>query len=150
MLPEPSASEEQFIVSVRHPTLSVLRRSFIQQATVSTLCDWVGSLNDYTIYFKLVYLSMELKPTERLASYRNSVSNVSECMEPVRFEEEEEVTKYNDCFSYGDEELECVLIVNNDDEALSQLFHNSKCNCNFKEQLSLAKNIYHFSQMVAV
>ena len=93
------------MVSVRHPTLSILRRSFIQQATVSTLCDWVGSLNNYTIYFKLVYLSMELKPTERLASYRNSVSNVSECMEPVRFEEEEEVTKYNDCFSYGDEEL---------------------------------------------
>ena len=28
VLPEPSASEEQFIVSVRHPTLGVLRRSF--------------------------------------------------------------------------------------------------------------------------
>ena len=48
--------------------------------------------------------------------------------------------KYNDCFSYGDEELERVLIANNDDEAPSQLFHNSKCNCNFKERLSLAKN----------
>ena len=144
VLPEPSASEEQFIVSVRHPTLGILRRSFTQQATVSALYDWVGSLNDYPIYFKLVYLSTELKPTEGLASYRNSVLNVSECIEPVRFEEEEKVTcvgyKYNDCFSYGDEELERVLIANNDNEVLSQSFRNSKCNCNFKEQLSLAKN----------
>ena len=144
VLPEASASEEKFMVSVRHPTLGILRRSFTQQATVGALYDWVGSLNDYPIYFKLVYLSTKLKPTERLASYRNSVLNVSECIEPVRFEEEEEVTcagyKYNDCFSYGDEELECVLIANNDDEAPSQLFHNSKCNCNFKERLSLAKN----------
>ena len=63
---------------------------------------------------------------------------------PVRFEEEEEVTcagyEYNDCLSYGDEELESVLIANNDDEVHSQLFHNSKCNCNFKERLYLAKN----------
>ena len=143
VLPEPSASEEKFMVSVRHPTLCILRRSFTQQATVSALYDWVGSLNDYPIYFKLVYLSTKLKPTERLASYRNSVLNVSECIEPVRFEEEEVTCagyKYNDCFSYGDEELECVLIANNDDEAPSQLFHNSKCNCNFKERLSLAKN----------
>ena len=143
VLPEPSASEEQFIVSVRHPTLGILRRSFTQQATVSALYDWVGSLNDYPIYFKLVYLSTELKPTERLASYGNSVFNVSECIEPVQFKEEEEVTcagyKYNDCFSHGDEELERVLIANNDDEGLSQSFRNSKCNCNFKEQLSLAK-----------
>ena len=133
VLPEPSASEEKFLVSVRHPTLGI-----------SALYDWVGSLNDYPIYFKLVYLSTELKPTERLASYRNSVLNVSECIEPVRFEEEEEVTcagyKYNDCLSYGDKELESVLIANNDDEVHSQLFHNSKCNCNFKERLYLAKN----------
>ena len=91
-----------------------------------------------------MYLSTELKPTERLASYQSSVLNVSEFIEPVRFEEEEEVTcagyKYNDCFSYGDEELERVLIANNDDESPSQLFHNSKCNCNFKERLSLARN----------
>ena len=92
VLPEPSASEEQFIVSVRHPTLGILRRSFTQQATVSALYDWVGSLNDYPIYFKLVYLPTELKPTERLASCRNSALNVSECIDPVRFEEEEEVT----------------------------------------------------------
>ena len=51
-LPGPSASDEQFIVLVKHPTLVVLRRSFTQQATVSALYDWVGSLNDY---FKLVY-----------------------------------------------------------------------------------------------
>ena len=92
VLPEPSASEEQFIVSVRHPILDILRRSFTQQATVSALYDWVGSLNDYPIYFKLVYLPTELKPTERLASCRNSALNVSECIDPVRFEEEEEVT----------------------------------------------------------
>ena len=79
-----------------------------------------------------------------MASYRNQLLNVSECIEPVRFEEEEEVTcaghKYNDCFSYGDEELERVLIANSDDEAPSRSFHNSKCNCNFKERLTLAKN----------
>ena len=106
--------------------------------------DRVGSLNDYPIYFKLVYLLTELKPTERLASYRNSLLNVSECIEPVRFEEEEEVTcagyNYNDCFSYGDKELERVLIANNHNEALSQSFRNSKCNFNFKEKLSLAEN----------
>ena len=117
------------MVSVRHPTLGILRRSFTQQATVSALYDWVGSLNDYPIYFKLVYLSTKLKPTERLASYRNSVLNVSECIEPVRFEEEEEVTcagyKYNDCFSFGDEEFERVLIANNDDEAPSQSFQGT-------------------------
>ena len=55
VLPEPSASEEKFLVSLRHPTLGI-----------SALYDWVGSLNDYPIYFKLVYLSTELKPTERL------------------------------------------------------------------------------------
>ena len=144
VFPELSASEETFMVSVRHPTLGILQRSFTQQATVSALYDWVGLLNDYPIYFKLVHLSKELKPTERLASYRNSVLNVSECIEPVRFEKEEDVTcagyKYNDCFSFGDEEFERVLIANNDDEAPSQSFHNSKCNCNFKELLSLAEN----------
>ena len=149
VLPEPSASEEKFMVSVRHPTLGILQRSFTQQATVNALYDWVGSLNDYPIYFKLVYLSTELKSTERLVSYRNSVLNVSECIEPVRFEEEKEVTcagyKYSDCFSYGDEKLERVFIANNDDEAPSQSFHNSKCNCNFKERLSLAKNYQSFS-----
>ena len=36
--------------------------------------------------------------------------------------------------------MEQVLIANNDDEAPSQSFHNSKCNCNFEEQLPLAKN----------
>ena len=85
-----------------------------------------------------MYLSTELKPTERLGSYRNSVLNVSECIGPIRFEEEEEVTcagyKYNDCFSYGDKELERVLIANNNYEAPSQSFHNSKCNCNFKDR----------------
>ena len=130
-----------------HPTLGLLRRSFTQQNTVSALYDWVGSLKDYPIYFKLVYLPTELKPTERLVSYRNSVLNVSESIEPVRFEEEEEVTctgyKYNDCFSYEefrDKEFERVLIANNDDEAPSQSFHNSEYNCNFKKWLSLAKN----------
>ena len=43
---------------------------------------------------------------------------MSECIGPIRFEEEEEVTcagyKYNDCFSYGDKELERGLIANND------------------------------------
>ena len=94
-----------------------------------------------------MYLPTELKPTERLVSYRNSVLNVSESIEPVRFEEEEEVTctgyKYNDCFSYEefrDKEFERVLIANNDDEAPSQSFHNSEYNCNFKKWLSLAKN----------
>ena len=144
VFPELSASEEKFMVSVRHPTLGKLQRLFTQQATVSALYDWVGSLNDYPIYFKLVHLSKELKPTERLASYRNSVLNVSECIEPVRFEEEEEATcagyKYNDCFSFGDEEFERVLIADNDDEAPSQSSHNSKCNCNFKKLLSVAKN----------
>ena len=42
--------------------------------------------------FKLLYLSTELKPTERLVSYWHSVLNVSECIEPVRFEKKEEVT----------------------------------------------------------
>ena len=70
VLPEPSASEEKSMVSVRHPTLGILRRSVTQQSTVSALYDGAGSLNDYPIYFKLVYLSTELKPTERLASYR--------------------------------------------------------------------------------
>ena len=74
VLPEPSASEEKFMVSVRHPTLCILRRSFTQQATVSALYDWVGSLNDYPIYFKLVYLSTELKPTKRLVAYQNKLS----------------------------------------------------------------------------
>ena len=45
------------MVSVRHPTLGILQRSFTQQATVSALYDWVGLLNDYPIYFKLVHLS---------------------------------------------------------------------------------------------
>ena len=57
MFPELSASEEKFMVSVRHPTLGILQRSFTQQATVSALYDWVGLLNDYPIYFKLVRLS---------------------------------------------------------------------------------------------
>ena len=91
-----------------------------------------------------MYLSTELKPTERLVSYRNSVLDVSECTESVRFEEEEEVScaeyKYNDCFWYGEEELKRVLIANKDNEAPGQLFCNIKCNYNFKEQLSLAKN----------
>ena len=91
-----------------------------------------------------MYISKELKPTEGLVSYRNSVLNVSECIEPVRFKEEEVVIcagyKYNDCFSYGNEELKRVLIASNHDEAPTQLFHNSKCNRNFNEQLSLAKN----------
>ena len=54
---------------------------------------------------------------------------MSECIEPVRFEEEEEVTcagyKYNDCFSFGDEEFGRVLIANNDDEAPSQSFQGT-------------------------
>ena len=66
----------------------------------------MGWLNDY---FKLVYLSMELKPTERLASCRKSVLNVSERIKPVRFEKVEQVTcsgyYFNDCFLHGDEEL---------------------------------------------
>ena len=90
-----------------------------------------------------MYLSTELKPTERLPSYRNSVLNVSECIKPVRLEEEEEVTcagyKHNNCFSYSDEELELFFIANGNDEAPSQSFHNSKFNYNFKEHLSLCK-----------
>ena len=35
VLPDPSASEEKFMVSVRHPILGILQRSFTQQATVS-------------------------------------------------------------------------------------------------------------------
>ena len=123
------------MVSVRHPILGILQRSFTQQATVSALYDWVGSLNDYSISFKLVHLSTELKPTERLGSYRNSVLNVSECIGPIRFEEEEVTCagyKYNDCFLHGDKELERVLIANNDYEAPSQSFHTSKCN--FKDR----------------
>ena len=143
-LPDPSASEGKFMVSVRHSTLGILRRSFTQQATAYAAYGGVGSLNDYLIYFKLVYLSTELKPKERLASHRNSVLNVSESIEPVHFVKEEEVTsagyKYNEYFLYGNEELERVLIANNDDEAPSQSFHNSKCNCNFKERLTLVKN----------
>ena len=70
---------------------------------------------------------------------------MSESIEPVHFVKEEEVTsagyKYNEYFLYGNEELERVLIANNDDEAPSQSFHNSKCKL---------KMIYHFSQTVVV
>ena len=66
MLSEDSASEKQFIVSVRYPAISTLWRSFTQQATVGGLYNWVDPLNNYPIYFKLVYLSTESKPTDRM------------------------------------------------------------------------------------
>ena len=40
----------------------------------------------------------------------------------------------------GNKELECVLIVSNDDESPGQSFRDSKCNCNFMELLSSVKN----------
>ena len=39
VLREPSASEEKFMVSVRHSTLGILRRSFTQQHCMIGLVD---------------------------------------------------------------------------------------------------------------
>ena len=79
------------MVSVRHPTLVILRRLFTQQATVSAFYDQVGSLNDYPIYFNLVYLSTELKPTESFLS-KICIECVRMYRASTEFEEEEEGT----------------------------------------------------------
>ena len=65
VLPEASASEEKFMVSVRHPTLGILRRSFTQQATVigwfiktlSNLFQVSVPINEIKTYRKVGFLS---------------------------------------------------------------------------------------------
>ena len=144
MLLEPIPFEKKFILSVRHPTLGILQRSFTQQATVSVLYYWVCLLNDCPIYFKLAYLSTELKPTERLASYRDSVLNVPECIEPVRFEEEE------DCFRTAFTKIAFRMAMKSWNVFLqpttmmkfqvNRFIIINVIVINFKEQLSLTKN----------
>ena len=144
VLLEPIPFEEKFILSVRDPTLGILQRLFTKQATVGVLYYWVCSLNDYPIYFRLAYLSTELKPTERLASYRDSVLNMSECIEPVWFEDEE------DCFRIAFTKIAFCMAMKSWNVFLqpttmmkfqvNRFIIINVIVINFKEQLSLTKN----------
>ncbi|CAH3159196.1 unnamed protein product, partial [Porites lobata] len=57
VLPKPALQEPRVMVSVRHPTLGVLRRAFPPNYTVMALYDWVGSLFTRPQHFALCFSS---------------------------------------------------------------------------------------------
>ena len=108
---------------MRHPILGILRNLFSAPISLVHL-----SIKAYRKIEFLSKLSTECVRMYRTRSvWRGGKGLLQDCF-------------YKDCFSYDDEELKRVLIANNNDETPSQSFHNSKCNCYFREKLSSAKN----------
>ena len=55
VLPEPALQEPRVMVSVRHPTLGVVRREFPPNCTIMALYDWVVSLSTRPEHFALCF-----------------------------------------------------------------------------------------------
>ena len=50
VLPEPTASEEKFMISVRHSILGILRRLFTQQASSVNVCYLAPFYSEQSIF----------------------------------------------------------------------------------------------------
>ena len=60
MLPEPRIDENHILINVRHLTRGIITRAFRPDCKVSSVYDWIGSLDDSPLYFAL------LSPTSQI------------------------------------------------------------------------------------
>ena len=80
VLPEPALQKPRVMVSVRHPTLGVIRRAFPPNCTVMALYDWVGSLSTRPEHFAPCFSSPYhiVCPEDDIKSVTSSVHCMSE------------------------------------------------------------------------
>ena len=51
--PEPEIYQESIVASVGHVTLGLITRSFRKASMMNAVCNWVGSLSDFPVFFEL-------------------------------------------------------------------------------------------------
>lgn len=98
VLPEPALQEPRVMVSVRHPTLGVIRRAFPPNYTVMALYDWVGSLSTRPQHFALCFSSPYriVCPEDDIKSVTSSVHCMSEQQFPISLcRDDDEVAVFN-------------------------------------------------------
>lgn len=80
---EPDEGEPFTVIAVRHPDLGTVRRKFKEDATMSYVYDWVGSLAVKPAYFvlKLVDSKEVVYPFQSVSVAENQVLFMKECKE---------------------------------------------------------------------
>ena len=84
---EPGKREAHFTIAVRHPSFGTLRRRFRIDAVMSSVYDWLGSLQTEPAYFKLkfVYMAHEdwIRPPSPVSVAANNVLVMDTCEKPL-------------------------------------------------------------------
>lgn len=91
---EPGKREAHFTIAVRHPSFGTLRRRFrIDDDVMSSVYDWLGSLQTEPPYFKLkfVYMAHEnwIRPSSPVSVAANNVLVVDVCEKPLPLSEDD-------------------------------------------------------------
>ena len=56
LIPELDLLEDHVVVSVRHTTRGIVRGLFLAEHTMNVVYDWIGSLQEFSMYFNLIDL----------------------------------------------------------------------------------------------
>ena len=93
LMPEPNLSDDNVVISVRHPELGTLRRIFPSCVTMNSAYDWIGSKAVFPMYFKLLLNpDVVIQPSEKISVYGRNVLQMQEINMPLQLEEENEVS----------------------------------------------------------
>ena len=68
--PEPEIDENHILINVRHLTRGIITRAFRPDCKVSSVYDWIGSLDDSPLYFAL------LSPTSQILLQDECVKDI--------------------------------------------------------------------------
>ena len=94
--PEPRKLEDKVTLSVRHPELGTLRRSFRPDAAMNVACDWAGFLCSKPMYFELYSKDYHgpVTPPSNVKFYFKTVYkiNLGILNQPLDFKEDCEIT----------------------------------------------------------
>ena len=89
VIPEPHIGNYAICLSVRHPESGTIRKLFKENVTMNYCYDWVGSLHNYPMHFRLI----DLKGTSvdlswKAKDFGQVILNVQTIKEPLLFEDD--------------------------------------------------------------
>ena len=106
IIPEPDGTDDACLISVRHPTLGIVKRLFKPSDSMQAVYDWVGSMCHEPLYFNLLLPAstiLAIFPDEKVSNHGNSVLIMNEVDEPIENSNNESIT-----FQGHHEDLEAV------------------------------------------
>lgn len=101
---EPGKREAHFTIAVRHPSFGTLRRRFRVDAVMSSVYDWLGSLQTEPPYFMLKFVCMAhenwISPSSPVSIAANNVLLMDACEKPLPLSEDDPEVSF---LGYGQE-----------------------------------------------